>query len=198
MSEVRDVLHAEDKDTTDAARDLVLANAEDEKMLSQLSDDYADRILDRLTYLKQSQRLRKRIEDRESTLATIRGGTALSHIGGEVRALWPEMSAEDKRSIILSILECIEVGPVVKFGSNRFDPDRLTFVWRKRVDIESVNVAFMMLRARMAEGRRRYDRQRGPDCIPPGGFDGFLEDLPPSPYDGIDPETDLGLTIPGA
>jgi hypothetical protein len=110
------------------------------------------------------------------------------------------MSAEDKRSIILSILESIEVGPVVKFGSNRFDPDRLNFVWRKRVDIESVNVAFMMLRTRMAEGRRRYDRLRGqdPDWIPPGGFDGFLEDLPPSPYDGIDPESDLGLTIPGS
>ena len=26
----------------------------------------------------------------------------------------------------------------------------------------------------------------------------FLEELPPSPYDGIDPESDLGLTIPGA
>jgi site-specific DNA recombinase len=128
--ELRDALQAEEEGTAEAARELVLANADDEKMLSQLSDDYADREIDRQTFLKQRQRLRERIEARESQLTTIRGTTALGRLGGEVQSSWDSMSAEDKRSIIKSLINEIEVSKAPTPGSNRFDPDRINIFFR--------------------------------------------------------------------
>jgi DNA invertase Pin-like site-specific DNA recombinase len=128
--ELRDALQADEEGGAEAARELVLANAEDEKMLNRLSDDYyTDRIIDRSRYLKQYQKLRERIEGRESQLTTIRG-TTLGCIGGEVQSSWDSMSAEDKRSIIKSLINEIEVNKAPTPGSNRFDPDRVNIFFR--------------------------------------------------------------------
>jgi DNA invertase Pin-like site-specific DNA recombinase len=128
--DLRDVLRAEEEGGLEAARELVLANAEDEKMLSQLSDDYADRLIDRPTYLKQSQRLRERIGGREAQLTVVLGKTALSRLGGEVRSDWEQMSAEDKRAVLRSLVDHIKVNRATNPGSNRFDPGRLNIVFR--------------------------------------------------------------------
>lgn len=107
--QLRDVLTAEEADQADAVREVVLARAEDEQMLKQLSNDYTDRIIDRATYLKQSQRLRDRIEASTARIASLTGQSALDRLGGGVVAHWEQMSAEDRRLVLLSMVDAVEV-----------------------------------------------------------------------------------------
>ena len=128
--DLRDVLRGEEEGGAEKARQLVLANAEDDKVLSELSDMLGDGEIDRKNYQKQSLRLRERIEGRDTELASLRGRTALSRLGGDVQSGWQDMSADDKRSILLSIVDRIEVGKATNPGSHNFDPDRLKVVFR--------------------------------------------------------------------
>jgi hypothetical protein len=97
---------------------------------------------------KQSDRLQKRIDGYEAQLTTIRGVTAHSLFGGQVQSKWEDLSLDDKRSILSSIVNRIEVGPAPTPGSNRFDPARLSFDWTK---------SLTGLRARYAELAERAD-----------------------------------------
>ena len=93
----------------------------------------------------------------QSRLDMLYGHTKLSQFSGKVQDAWDDMSGDEKRSIILSILKYIDVGPVVKFGSNKFDPDRLTFVWRKALEVENAHVAIVGLQARMTHSKMMWD-----------------------------------------
>ncbi len=128
--DLRDVLRGEEEGGAEKARQLVLANAEDDKILSDLSDMLGDGEIDRKNYQKQSLRLRERIEGRDTELASLRGRTALSRLGGDVQSGWQDMSAEDKRAIILSLVDRIEVGKATNLGSHNFDPDRVKVAYR--------------------------------------------------------------------
>jgi len=127
---MRDVLRSENEDVAKKAQALVLANSQDQAMLSQLEDDYADKVVTRQAFLRQSQRLSERIEARDAQLATLRGHSALDRLGDDVQANWDSMSADDKRSIIQSLVAHIEIKSVLKHGYNRFDPDRVNIVFR--------------------------------------------------------------------
>ncbi len=125
--DLRDAIRAKDEEGAEAAREIVLAKAADEKKLRQYSDDYADGVCERQEYLRQSQRLRKRIDDYEAQLASQHGRSALSSLGGKVQSGWNKMSADDKRAILKSVIERIEVAKAPNLGSHNFDPDRLQF-----------------------------------------------------------------------
>ena len=128
---MRDVLRSEDKDMAKTAQELTVANAEDQEALDQISTDYyQDRVIDRATYLKQSQRIRQHIEARETQIASLRGRTALSRLGGDVQSGWDEMPTEDQRAILSSFIAHIEIGKASKPGSNLFDPSRVHIVWK--------------------------------------------------------------------
>ena len=128
---MRDVLRAADTDAAQKAQELVLANSEDENMLSQLSDDhYQERAIDRKTYLQQSQALRKRIDERTAELVGLQSHNALDRLGGGIQSHWDTMSGEDKRLVIQSLVTRIVVSKVIKMGRNTFDPDRLNIEWR--------------------------------------------------------------------
>ena len=145
---LRDVVLEEEEGARDEARDLVLANSEDEKMLTQLGDDYADQVIKRTVFLKQSQRLRERIEQRESHLTALRGQSALDRMGGHVQENWETMSAEDKRLILLSLVQAVKVARTSRPGSNTFEPGRLDIVWRyKRLAVLAKDVEGVDLRA---------------------------------------------------
>jgi site-specific DNA recombinase len=127
--ELRDTIRDEEKGQELEARELVLANARDETALVNLErDHYQDRVISRSTFLRQSTALEKKIDERRNHLATLRGKSVLDHVGGQVQEHWDEMSAEDRRLIILSIIAYIEVTPAMRRGSNVFDPRRLRFV----------------------------------------------------------------------
>jgi DNA invertase Pin-like site-specific DNA recombinase len=146
--DVRDALRADGEDGAEKTRELVLAKATDEKKLDDLVTDYADGLINKQQLRKQSDRLQKRIDGYEAQLTTIRGVTAHSLFGGQVQSKWEDLSLDDKRSILSSIVNRIEVGPAPTPGSNRFDPARLSFDWTK---------SLTGLRARYAELAERAD-----------------------------------------
>lgn len=84
----------------------------------------------RQAFLRQSQRLPERIEARDAQLATLRGHSALDRLGGGVQANWDSMSADDKRSVIQSLVARIEVAKATNLGSHVFDPERVSMEWR--------------------------------------------------------------------
>jgi len=127
---LRSLVANEEQDVAQEARALVIENAADEKMLTQLDADYADRVIPRTTYLKQSQRLRDRIDARQSQLATLRGRSALDRLGGHVSEQWNEMSPDDKRSVVLTFMNSVDVMRATRKCGNKFDRDRIVIDWR--------------------------------------------------------------------
>jgi site-specific DNA recombinase len=126
---LRDLVRSEEAGDINEATKLVLENAKDEKQLAQMDNDYADQVIPRATFLKQSNRLRDRIESRTSKLSALRGYSALDRLGGQVQDQWDEMSADDKRMIVQSLVTAIEVSPV-RVGLGYFDPTRLKMNFR--------------------------------------------------------------------
>ena len=127
---LRAVIAGEEGEEQAEAQRLVTENAADERMLSRLDDDYADEAIPRSTYLRQSQRLRSRVDDRHARLAAMRGRSALDRLGGHVAERWPEMTAEDRRSIVLSLVSGIDLRRSAVLGGAKFDMSRLAFRWR--------------------------------------------------------------------
>ena len=160
MPDVRDAIRAEDAESAQAAQELVLQISNDTRKLSEIDEMLANDKMTRESYVKQQRIIRLRIDTAESRLSALHGRTALSDHAGEVQATWEQMSADDKRSILLSVLECIEVRPAAKFGSNKFDPDRLAFKFRSSVDIENVHVALTAMRAQFKSIQLRQERWR--------------------------------------
>jgi site-specific DNA recombinase len=126
---LRDLIRSEEAADVNEATNLVLENAEDEKQLAQMDNDYADRVIPRATFLKQSNRLRDRMEGRTNKLSALRGYSALDRLGGQVQDRWNEMSADDKRMILQSLVASIEVSPV-PVGLGYFDSNRLRMIFR--------------------------------------------------------------------
>lgn len=128
--DLRDVLRTEEEGGAAAARELLVANSQDDRKLSELDEMFTDGDIDKAHYLKASKKLRDRMAARDAQLATLRGRTAVSRLGGDVQSSWDEMSADDKRSIILSLITHIEIKPSARQGRHTFDPDRLNIVFR--------------------------------------------------------------------
>jgi hypothetical protein len=127
---LREAVRSEDEQAATEAQKLVLANSQDEAKLSEIGEMFADDEMDHQTFVKQSQRLRSRIEARETQLASLRGRTALSRLRDNITMSdWDGMSGEDRRSIIQSVVGRIEIGKANKPGSHKFDPDRVSFGW---------------------------------------------------------------------
>lgn len=127
--DVRDAMRDEDEINTQQAQELVEGNDVDKKK-DQMSDDYADGVLDRQTFLRQLRRLDDRIATRDKQLATMTGQNPLDRLTGGVEATWDSMPVENKRAIIQSLVGRIEVGKVIVQGSHRFDPRRVSISWR--------------------------------------------------------------------
>jgi len=127
---MRDLIAADEAGQADEARRLVAENAEDEKTIVQLDTDYyEERVIDRARWIKQTQRLRARIDERHSRLGALRGRSALDRLGGHVRETWDNMNAEDKRAVVSTFVPTVRVKRPTGYGS-RFDPKRISVTWR--------------------------------------------------------------------
>ncbi|HXY44200.1 MAG TPA: zinc ribbon domain-containing protein, partial [Acidimicrobiales bacterium] len=129
-SGLRDLIDEQEGDVRERAAELVVANAQDEKKLTELDDMFGDGTLPKDAYLRQANRLRERVRQRAAELQTLRGTSALSRLGGDVTGSWESMSADDKRLVAQALLMAVDVTPASRRGSNLFDPKRLRFVWR--------------------------------------------------------------------
>jgi hypothetical protein len=113
------------------ARALVADNAERQCTRAQLADDhYRLHVIDRRTFLRQTEAQQRAIEANQERLSVLRGNSALDRLGGQVQDTWRDLDADDKRSLILSLVGSITVDRHDRAGGNRFNPCRLVFHWR--------------------------------------------------------------------
>ncbi len=124
--DLRDVIRSADEGSATEMKEILVANAEDEATIKEL----AEQRLAPVDLTTAVNPYRADIEARTARLHTLRGKSALSRLGGDVRSEWHQMSAEDRRAILLSLVEYIEVKPSARQGRNKFDMKRLHIVFR--------------------------------------------------------------------
>jgi site-specific DNA recombinase len=104
-----------------------------EERLAQLATDhYVDGMLTRAEFFAARDAAHARLNEMREEL-TSRGGTALlSQLPTDpalLRALWDKESLEWRRTLLTTVLHCVEISPG-KPGRRGFDASRVRFVWR--------------------------------------------------------------------
>lgn len=128
---VRALAAGEQKAEHDEIETLLVSNAEDAATRNELAaDHYQHRVIDRGTFLQQDAALRHRIEERQSRIASLRGHSALDRFDGPIADHWAELTADEQRTITLSLVRYVTVLPAGRGGFNRFRPTRLDIRWR--------------------------------------------------------------------
>jgi len=112
----------------DEIKELVRGNAEDGRKLAGLEDKYADGDLSQATYRRKRQEFRGRVETRNTRLSVLRGSSALDRFDGRLAEHWDELTADEQRTIILSLVRSVDVKSRVG-PPGTFDPRRLEFRW---------------------------------------------------------------------
>jgi hypothetical protein len=129
--DLRDTILGEEEGQKKKALELLASIRRDEsKLVGVENARFLEENIDDQTFQRLSAELQKRIDTGNSRLAALRGKSALDRLGGHVQENWGEMSAEDRKLIILSLVSTIEVFPVKHRGSNVFDPSRLRIIFR--------------------------------------------------------------------
>ena len=139
----------------DEARRLVEAKTAAQERLAEWADMFTAGDVDRQTFTAQSRKLREEIDRVDACLASMRSNTLLDKLGGQVAEAWDGLSSEDKRAVILAIVQCIEVNR--KKSGNSFDPERLhfRFVIPAVAKLVDLRVAFGSDKRAVTEGRPR-------------------------------------------
>lgn len=108
---------------------LLVANADDEAVIQRLSEDFycPEPIIDRATFVRRTQALRRQIEQRQHQIAALRGHSALDRFKGSVTEHWTELTADEQRAIVQSLVRVVDVLPGAR---GKFDPGRLQVRWR--------------------------------------------------------------------
>jgi DNA invertase Pin-like site-specific DNA recombinase len=114
------------------------ANVDDDDLgeidarLADLADLFASGEITKGEWLRARAGLEERRERALRSLETDLGVTALRPYGrrGALRAAWQDMSIEQRRAVLMAVIDHIEIGPATKVGRG-FDPERI------------VNIAFV-------------------------------------------------------
>jgi hypothetical protein len=118
---------------SDTSESILAEIAGCERKLEELSEMFAADEIRKVDYLNVTKGLRAKREEAQRRLGVIEGNAALARFAGGVdvlRAAWPEMSVDDRRLVISSVLDHVPVKPAVR-GRNFFDAERIgTPVWR--------------------------------------------------------------------
>jgi site-specific DNA recombinase len=100
--------------------------------LDELAQMWAEREITRGEWVSARAPIEKRLDTARRRLAAINRTTELSpHLGNaqELREQWQAMTLTRQKQIVAALLQHVVVGPGRR-GYNRFDPVRLTAVWR--------------------------------------------------------------------
>jgi DNA invertase Pin-like site-specific DNA recombinase len=111
---------------------LAASIAEDTAMLEQLARDYADRAISHQEWSAARQPIQGRIDAAKRRLSRISRTHRIDDYAGNSQALrdaWADLDLPRRHAIIATVLDHLVVHPAVK-GRNRFDPSRLSPVWR--------------------------------------------------------------------
>jgi hypothetical protein len=136
---VRDLLEAENTATADELRALLLEKGRQEALLIKLEDAFGDGTLSKEAFSRQRRRIEARIEPLEQQINTIRGNSALGRLGPELNDAWPRMTVDEQQSVMRMLVSHINVSRQLKAG-NKFDPERVSFVWRSGALAQAVGL----------------------------------------------------------
>ena len=103
-----------------------------QEQLDELAQMWAEREITRGEWVTARAPIEKRLDTAKRRLAAINRTTELSpHLGNaqELREQWQTMTLTRQEQIVGALLQHVVVGPGRR-GYNRFDPARLTPVWR--------------------------------------------------------------------
>jgi DNA invertase Pin-like site-specific DNA recombinase len=118
---------------SDTSESILAEIAGYERKLEELSEMFvADEIM-KVNYLNVTKGLRAKREEAQRRLGVVEGNATLARFAGGVevlKAAWPQMSVDDRRLVISSVLDHVPIKPAVR-GRNFFDAERIgTPVWR--------------------------------------------------------------------
>jgi site-specific DNA recombinase len=106
--------------------------AEIGRRLDELADLFAGGTITSSEWLTAREKLERRQEQTERRLSTDSRARVFTGIGNgaeAVRGAWAGRDLEWRRRLVAAVVERVDVGPAVR-GRNRFDPDRISLVWR--------------------------------------------------------------------
>jgi site-specific DNA recombinase len=106
---------------------------EDQERLDELAEEYADGNLTRGEWKAARNRLVSRLEEAERRLGRIEPSSVLTELANSTEKLRTRWDAEDvvwRRAVVEAVVDRVEVAPKGRRGGNRFDPERITVVWR--------------------------------------------------------------------
>jgi DNA invertase Pin-like site-specific DNA recombinase len=102
--------------------------ANDEAMLVELGEDYAEHRISRPTFHAAAARVQVRLDESSAKLAARSGPDVLEGID-DLASEWSLLGLERQRAVLAAVLAKTTVGPAAG-PRNRFDPHRITFDWR--------------------------------------------------------------------
>jgi DNA invertase Pin-like site-specific DNA recombinase len=103
-----------------------------ETMIEELAEDWAAGNVDRTAWLAASKRLQERREEVGQRVRAALAPSVLDRYAGVEGALsqaWPKLGFDQQRAVIRAAVASVVIASGVK-GLNRFDPRRVSIVWR--------------------------------------------------------------------
>ena len=94
------------------------------------------------------------IAECQDRIRELQGESALDRFAGSIRERWHELSIDDRRMVISTIVIAVWVDPSAKRGFNRFDPERLRMEGRLDV-IEPLSSSSRRSRAKSRASRAK-------------------------------------------
>ena len=97
-------------------------------LLDRLEDKVADELISPPTAKRKRAEFEAQMVRLRERLAALTGGRVRAHIPPNLREVWPDLSLDRRRAILLSLIERVWVLPVTKPGGG-FDPDAIRVMW---------------------------------------------------------------------
>lgn len=130
MPDASTLLGADDSTAEAVRAELVETRAR----LDELTEDYADRVIDRARFRWASERLQGAIQGLEERLGTLTGASPLEGLTGPSVASqrWPALSVDQQRAVVLALFQSIVLLPRGR-GVRAMSPEHVRLEWRVSV-----------------------------------------------------------------
>jgi site-specific DNA recombinase len=119
--------------STDSGAGQIEMGLQDDRLrLDELANMFGRKDIDAREWSSARRPIQRRIVESERRLGALTGTSALEgYVGNSValRGQWNSLSPARQRAVVAALLDSVVVGPAVR-GRNKFDPNRITPVWK--------------------------------------------------------------------
>jgi site-specific DNA recombinase len=103
--------------------------ARDQGLLDRLEDKVAQELISVPTFKRNRAEIERRMEDTRNWINRKRGRQVIALVPRNLREVWPDLSMDRRRSIVMAVLVKVTVLPQ-QGGSRTFHPDKIVATWR--------------------------------------------------------------------